>query len=209
MADLVEDYATPDVRAECEKDTKYEKNHKLEFVICRACGRKFFRPIARHLDEVHTWTLEQYHERYPGAPAQTPSGRRRQMEWLRLHPKVAKARNARSHASRQRKLEQVPTLKQQIIETEKQASEMADRFALPADWTIKSPEEIFIGLILKQQTYMSNDQLAEYLDASHGPRCRWSEDGKWAIITRPGPAANFISKTRKWVGRPGRAVGRA
>ncbi len=127
MAKLAEDYATPEVRAECEKDPQYEEKRELEFRICRACGRKSSRVLDRHLAKVHGWTLEQYREKYPGAPVSTPGARRNQMNWLRANPDVMKARNARSHASRQRKLEQIPTLEQLIIEKKEQADTAEQR----------------------------------------------------------------------------------
>jgi hypothetical protein len=76
--------------------------------------------------------------------------------------------------------------------------------ALPNDWHKKTPEEIFIGLILIQrEESMSQEDLAGHLDAS-GFKCRFSVDGNWGIITRAGSAANAISKIRKWVNRQGK-----
>jgi hypothetical protein len=78
--------------------------------------------------------------------------------------------------------------------------------ALPTDWSTKPEGWVFIGLILLQRDYMSNDELAVCLDASKGPACHYSEDGSWGIITRPGRAANYITAIRRWVGRPGKSI---
>jgi hypothetical protein len=79
--------------------------------------------------------------------------------------------------------------------------------ALPADWSSKPEGWVFIGLILLQRDYISNEELAVCLDASGGPKCPYSEDGTWGVITQPGRAANYITAIRKWVNRPGKTAG--
>ena len=80
--------------------------------------------------------------------------------------------------------------------------------ALPDDWRTKPAEDVFIGLILLQRSYMTNDELATALEASGGPQCRYSGDGSWDCITRRGQAANHTTKIRKWVNRPGKRLGK-
>ncbi|HTT20503.1 MAG TPA: hypothetical protein VMG82_16255 [Candidatus Sulfotelmatobacter sp.] len=129
MAKHAEDYAAPEERANA-KDPEYEESLNLEYRICRACGRKSTRQLDRHLKTLHGWTLEQYREVYLDAPVFTPSSRRRQMNWLRSHPDVAKARNARSAANTKRKLEMFPTLTAQIAEAERIAIDMRGQLAI-------------------------------------------------------------------------------
>ena len=110
-------------------------------------------------------------------------------------------------AARKRAAEYTAAYRAGLREKEAKADRII-AMALPDDWTEKPAEWVFIGLILRQRDYLANEELALCLDASGGPKCRYSEDGSWGVITRPGQAANLVSKIRKWVDRPGRPVGR-
>jgi hypothetical protein len=69
-----------------------------------------------------------------------------------------------------------------------------------ADWRPIGSE------LLSRKGYMSNEELADRLNASRIIRCPFCKDGDWGCITRTGPAMNFITKVRRWVNRSGRAA---
>lgn len=80
----------------------------------------------------------------------------------------------------------------------------------PSDWWDESKRDRRpIGSeLLSRDGYMSNEELADRLDAARVLRCPFCKEGTWGCITRTGRAMNHISEVRKWVNRPGRAAAR-
>jgi hypothetical protein len=190
-----------------------EKDREItEYVVCRECGVKVGHLAGgstSHLRKFHQLTIRQYRDRWHGAPTISIDAQKKQRKacanWrssdIERANKSSRESMRRTAAKIRGKLAEVDTLRAQVVEAERLRAT-----ALPADWHTKPEDWVFIGLVLRQRAYMSNDELAVCLDASGGPKCRYSEDGSWGIITRPGPAANHISKIRKWAERPGKLV---
>jgi hypothetical protein len=59
------------------------------------------------------------------------------------------------------------------------------------------------GHLLSREGYMSNQELAERLDASGLP-CRYADDWETALSRMP-TAMNYVGEIRKWVHRPGKS----
>jgi hypothetical protein len=89
--------------------------------------------------------------------------------------------------------------------TARRAAKLAEIWR-PDDWSEKPIDWRIVGTeLLLQKNSISNEDLAGRLDAARVLRCPFSKDGTWGCITRPGQAANYISKIRKWVKRPGKS----
>jgi predicted transcriptional regulator len=177
MAKCADAYFGPKEILEGRADPKWEERKGFDLKMCRSCGRKVGR-LAPHLAQVHKQTTDEYLIQWPNAPLMSDTERAAAQEYAR-----------ESRLNVQAKLAEAERLR---------------AAALPDDWDKKTPEEIFIGMILIQRKdSMSQEELADRLDAS-GLKCRFSGDGSWGVITRAGSAANAISKVRKWVGRQGK-----
>ncbi len=128
--------------------------------------------------------------------------------WMRLYGSAPERKQAAKNNMAAFRARERAKAEQREFELKKAEQNLVElrATALPDDWRTKPAEDVFIGLILLQRAYMTNDELATALEASGGPPCQYSEDGSWDCITRPGPAANRISKIRKWVRKPGRGI---
>jgi hypothetical protein len=80
----------------------------------------------------------------------------------------------------------------------------------PLDWWDDSKRDwrLIGSELLSHDGYMSNEELADRLDAARVLRCPFCQEGVWGCITRKGQAANYISKVREWVNRPGKSSSR-
>jgi hypothetical protein len=182
MANFADLYFTPEQISEGRRDAKWEKRNGgiTDVVMCRICGRKIRGWFPTHLELMHQQlTINEYLTKWPNAPTKSDAT-------ITRHAETSKRTWRRNRGELQR----------------------LRATALPDDWPTKPTDWVFIGLILLQRAYTSNEELQVCLDASGGPKCRYSEDGSWGIITHRGQAANYITAIRKWVDRPGKTPSR-
>lgn len=77
----------------------------------------------------------------------------------------------------------------------------------PDDWDNKPIDWRVIGNELLSRSYMSNEELAEHLDAGRILKCPYTQS--WKVAMKERTCSEFIRKIRAWVKRPGKAAGNA
>lgn len=148
MDDWCTEWATADEIRHWRRDPKLAQ--AKEYVGCLECGRKLFgmAEIQKHLGKVHNWTLEQYRERYPGAP--TGSLDRRSMQAKKTNKRYHKLK-ADAERGRAQQAQQQSGEKRQTKETGLRITLAAHLFTVNPD---ARPDYAMAGRIFPKQNVM-------------------------------------------------------